>query len=111
MMGKIPGFVQPALLASITIWLYVICGLGWGGEQAHALIPQGQSNVQFQALAVVRHEIDFAAMLPHDTAHNQETQSRTSRFGCKIRLENLAHVCGGNSSPRVRERNSDEVIM
>jgi hypothetical protein len=111
MMVKNLRFVQSALRIFAILWMQAGCRIRWWRQKTDPLVPQWKADAEFQSLAVMRDKVDFPAMFPHNTADNQEAQSRTSGFRCEVGLEDFAHVGWRDASAGVAESNPDKVVV
>src|SRR5207249_1224779 len=61
-------------------------------KHSDAAIFQRQPDRERDAAAFIVDDVDFAAVVAHDAPHDQQPETRSRGFGCKVRIENLAHV-------------------
>src|SRR5207253_957287 len=80
-------------------------------EHANALVDVWQSNRQSETFALATLNGEFAAMLAHNAAHNQQSEAGARRLGCKIRLKNATQVCRRHTAAGIHKPDEDERIV
>src|SRR5207249_10943515 len=80
-------------------------------EHTNALVDVWQSNRQSETFALATLNGEFAAMLAHNAAHNQQSKTGARRLGCKIRLKNATQVCRRHTAAGIHKPDEDVRIV
>ena len=82
-----------------------------GTQHPRHPVLQRQADGERQPHAFVARQVDFPAVLAHDSPHDEQPQPGAARFRREVRIEDLRHVFRRNASSGVGEADGNKLIL